>query len=229
MAWNWKRELPMLVLIVAGFVVSMVLWSRLPEQVPVHFTVRGEADGYASRVVGLLLMPSSNLLLYGLFWVLPTIDPGRRNYANFVGAYGAMRMGIVALLFGSHVVMLVVGTGTVVSVNLIMMLSAGVLFLTIGNVLGKVRPNWFIGVRTPWTLSSKRSWDKTHRVAGRSMVFLGLLLMALAWVTESWTTYVVIAATLVCAVGTVVYSWWVWHTDPNPTAPAGTDADPETA
>jgi len=102
------------------------------------------------------------------------------------------------------------------------------MFLMLGNVMGKIRPNWFVGVRTPWTLSSKTSWTKTHRLAGWLFIGMGLLAFAWALVQTTWMFVAMMAVDVACAVLIVVYSYLVYRTDPLRSSPAGTSpAGPE--
>ena len=83
-----------------------------------------------------------------------------------------------------------------------------------GNLMGKLRPNWFVGVRTPWTLSSKMSWNKTHRLAGWMLMLMGLLLAALAVFRTTWMLVVMVAVDVVCLAWMVIYSYLVYRRDP---------------
>ena len=101
-------------------------------------------------------------------------------------------------------------------------LAVGAMFFVMGNVLGKLRPNWFFGVRTPWTLSSKLSWNKTHRLAGWVFVLGGLLLMAAGLVGTPTAMGIAFAVLMAGVLGAVTYSYFVWRSDPDRVPPAGT-------
>lgn len=98
----------------------------------------------------------------------------------------------------------------------------GALLVAIGSVLGKVRPNWFVGIRTPWTLSSKLAWTKTQRLGGWLLIAEGLIVMATGLLGGAWALGASLVAMVVGASWTVVYSYLVWRADPDKTAPAGT-------
>ena len=102
----------------------------------------------------------------------------------------------------------------------------GGLFVVLGNLLGKVRPNWFVGIRTPWTLSSKLAWDRTHRAGGWVFVLLGVLTMATAVLHAGWALRVLGVAGVASLLGLVVYSYVLWRRDPEKTPPAGTQPAP---
>jgi uncharacterized membrane protein len=113
--------------------------------------------------------------------------------------------------------------GAAVDISRMTGLLVGALFFLVGNLMGKIRPNWFVGVRTPWTLSSKRSWTRTHRFAGWVFVVGGLCFMG-AGVFRAHVMWNVAAGLLVAGIiATVVYSYLVWRTDPDRVPPAGTE------
>ncbi len=219
---SWRSELPLLLLLAAMFVLAAVTWSTAPAQIPVHWGLKGNVDRYAGRLEGLLLQPVLAAFVYALMLVLPKIDPGRANYARFSGAYYAIRasaLAVMALIYG--VIHLVIRGYAIDMPRTVGLLVGGILFV-LGNLLGKIRPNWFVGVRTPWTLSSKLSWTHTHRVAGWVFIFGGIAVMA-AGIFQ--TVFAVGVAAVVMGggiAGTVIYSYLVWRRDPNRVPPAGT-------
>jgi uncharacterized membrane protein len=103
----------------------------------------------------------------------------------------------------------------------------GVLMLGIGAVLGKIRPNWFVGIRTPWTMSSKQAWVKTHRLGGFMFIALGLLFIVTGLVDVRWSSYLTIGGILTVVVILTAYSYWVWRSDPEKLAPVGTQPNDE--
>ena len=103
-----------------------------------------------------------------------------------------------------------------------MLLSMGVVFLVLGAVLGKVRPNWFVGVRTPWTLSSKLSWTHSQRAGGWMFVGLGLATFPAAFLPGPWNLAVVLGGALLATAWLLLYSYFVWGRDPDRVPPAGT-------
>ena len=113
------------------------------------------------------------------------------------------------------------------NIDFVVTSAVGLLFLVLGNFMGKIRPNWFVGIRTPWTLSSKLSWVKTHRLAGRLFVVMGLLFFMLALFRQPWVVAALVSALVVCLVWMVVYSYLVWRKDPDRVPPAGTTANGE--
>lgn len=227
MKLSWRIELPQLVVIAAMFAAAAWSWSRVPDQIPTHWNLRGEIDGYGSKPVGLLLLPSIVAGTYLLMLLVPLVDPGRANYRNFAKAYNAFRIVLVLFLGVVYVVGLLAAFGQHVDMTMVMFLALSALFLVIGNFMGKIRPNWFVGVRTPWTLSSKLSWDKTHRLAGWLFGLMGVVFGVTAFVETTWMFIAAFGVTGICVVWMVVYSYFVYRRDPHRLPPAGTTPESE--
>ena len=220
MRTNLRIEVVQWVLIGVMFVLAVVLWTSAPDRIPVHWGPSGEPDRYGGKVEGLLVLPLLTLGVYLLMLLLPKVDPRRDNYAAFGGAYATIRLSTVvfmALLYGL-VILWVVGIRPDFAV--VIPVLVGGLFVVIGNLLGKIRPNWFVGVKTPWTLSSRRSWVKTHRMAGWIFVLLGLTSMILGLAGVTWAVAAVPVAVLLCIAWLLVYSYLVWRSDPEKTSEA---------
>jgi uncharacterized membrane protein len=221
---NWKLELPQIALLGVMALISAVAWSFAPDRVPIHWNLQGEVDGYGGKAVGLLLTPAIAAGLYLLLLFIPRIDPGRANLENSMKPYNAIRLAMMVFLTALHIVCVYAALGGRVSMNLFMGLAVGALFFVIGNYMSKLRPNWFAGVRTPWTLSSPLSWTKTHRAAGPVFMAMGLGMVVLGLVPRGWTLAIVLSLDAVAVIGLVVYSYIVWRSDPNRISPAGVTA-----
>jgi uncharacterized membrane protein len=219
---TWRIELVQLALILAMFVVAAVSWSYVPDRVPVHWNLQGEVDGYGGKFLGLLLVPLLTLGLYLLLLLLPRLDPGYVNYQSFAGAYNLIRVSLVVFEAALYGVLVLAALGQPLDVGALVTLGTGALLVVLGNVMGKIRPNWFVGVRTPWTLSSKLSWSKTHRLAGWVLMMLGPLVALTGILRAEWFLVFTLAVGAVSVAGLVVYSYLVYRTDPNRVPPAGT-------
>lgn len=228
MRTTWRHELPQLLVIAAMFVAAIVTLPTAPETVPIRWNLQGQVTGYAHPVFALFFPPLLALAIYLALRFLPLIDPGRANYASFAGAYALVRWVILLFLVAVYALIHLALRGIPVEVGLIMPLALGILFVLLGNVMGKLRPNWFIGIRTPWTLSSKRSWTRTHAVGGRVFVGIGVVffLSALARGLDAARASTLLPITIAIAMAGVlylaVYSYLVWRSDPERIPPAGT-------
>ena len=170
--------------------VSAWAWTQLPAgaQIPIHWGFDGTVDGYAPKEVGLLLLPLLTAGLAGLLAMIPRFEPRRANLERSGKAYGATWVVIVSLLGAIHVLAVAVALGAGLDVTRLILIAVGVVFGVIGNYLPKVRPNYLMGIRTPWTLASDLSWVRTHRLGGRLFVVEGLVLIALGAVSYTHLT-----------------------------------------
>lgn len=205
--------------IVAMLAISAWAWPQIPDaaQVPVHWGLDGRPDGFAPKAAALLGMPALALGIAALLAIVPRVEPRRENLARSAGAYRIVASAVLVVLAVVHATAVVASTGREVDVAAAVAASVGLLFAVIGNYLGKVRSNFMFGLRTPWTLTSERSWNRTHRLAGRLMVLLGLAIVVA--VVIGWRgalLFAVLGAGLAAVVvGTFVYSYRVWRDDPD--------------
>jgi uncharacterized membrane protein len=185
-------------------------------RVPIHWDAAGQPDGYAPAALSFLFMPVIMGALVALFVAIPRIEPRAGNLARSASAYQAISIAVLVLLTGIQAMIVLAGTGHPVDVNLVVGLGIGALFVVIGAVLGSVRSNFMVGVRTPWTLTSELSWQRTHRLTGRLFMGLGLILVVLAVVGRSEALFaVLIGGIVLILVVAFVYSYRVWRDDPD--------------
>lgn len=217
MRTNLRIEAIQWALIGAMFVLAAVVWPSAPDQIPVHWGLSGEPDRYGGKIEGLLLLPLVTLGVYFAMLLLPRVDPRRANYALFEGAYAVIRLSAVVFLGLVYGLILLWVRGVELDVAVVVPVLVGALFVVIGNLLGKIRPNWFVEIKTPWTISSRRSWVKTHRMAGWTFVLLGLAFVVLGFTGQAWAIPALVAATIGSVLLLFVYSYLVWRSDPERT------------
>jgi uncharacterized membrane protein len=201
---------------------AAIVWPHVPEQIPTHWNIQGQPDGYSGKLFGLLIFPALAFGLYLLLMFAPRLDPGYRNYQNFAGTYLAIRVSVLCFMVAVDGIIVLGALGRPVDVNAGTCVAVGVLFVILGNFMGKIRPNWFAGVRTPWTLSSKTSWNKTHRQAGWLFIAMGVLIGVAGFVQTVWMFALTGVFFIGCMVWLVVYSYLVYRTANDHTSPAGT-------
>jgi uncharacterized membrane protein len=148
--------------------------------------------------------------MWALMKILPRIDPRGSNYAKFGGAFEAIIISLMLFMLGMHFVVLRAALGYPVQIDRVVPIGVGLLLIVIGNLLPRARPNWFVGIRTPWTLSSDRVWEKTHRFGGRVFVAGGILITITALVWVPWAHVVLFAAMVLIASSVLIYSYIEW-------------------
>jgi len=214
MKTDWRIELAMLLVIAAMFLAALIVWPTAPESIPVHWNAAGEVDRYGGRFEGLLVLPLMGLGIYLLMRYLPNVDPGRVNYARFGGAYTAIRAGVLLVMAGIYAMVIAWVLKAPVDMSRAVPVAVGALFMLFGAVLGQVKPNWFVGIRTPWTLSSTESWTRTHRLGGWLFMALGVLFAVTGALKLGSFGFVVIGAAVAVVAVLVIYSYFVWRSDP---------------
>jgi uncharacterized membrane protein len=199
------------VMAVLAALLSAVAWTRLPQQVPVQWNLDGEPDRFAGRLVAALLIPAVMLVLWALMRWLPTIDPRRQNYASFSRAYELTVNAVLGAMLVIHAVSLGLALGYPLPVQRIAPVVVGSLLVVIGLFLPQARPNWWFGIRTPWTLSSDRVWERTHWLGGRLMVGAGVLVVLSAALPPRPGFVVFMTAVVGSSLLSLVYSYLVWR------------------
>ena len=193
-------SIPALVLVLGA---TALVYRDLPDIIPIHWNAAGEADRYGARVTIFLLPLIMGMML--LLWpVLPTVSPDKFRVEGFSDTWWFSGMVVVALFAYIQGVQLAAVTHGALDIGRALFGGIGIAFVLLGNVLGKVKRNFWLGVRTPWTLASDRVWYSTHRLAGKTMVTGGLVVLAAA--LAGLPPYVSTAALLAGALVPVVYS-----------------------
>jgi uncharacterized membrane protein len=198
-----------LILAAVGLLVSAYHWSELPDPMPTHWDLHGHPNGYSPRWVGASLLPATIVALSLLWVVLYRISPVGYGLQRFQGAVGSTSFALNVFFLLMHLEALrAARTGTPLSVGLTTF-GIGAVFLVLGNVMGKLRRNFFFGVRTPWTLADEEVWGRTHRLAGRVFVATGLLVMLLSLVGSHPLLWV--PALMVAGLVPAVYSYLLYR------------------
>lgn len=165
-----------LMLIAAAALAGLLLWERLPDQMASHWNINDQVDDYMPKFWGVFLMPLVTLGMFLLFLLIPSIDPLKANIAKFRETFNTFLALIIAFMIYMHGLTLAWSLGYQgFKMSMAMLPFMGVLFIFIGYLLKRAKRNWFIGIRTPWTLSSDRVWDETHRLGSALFMASGAL------------------------------------------------------
>lgn len=206
-----RKLLPGLVAVLLAVGFGIWAYPQLPAEVPTHFDINGVANGWSSRGVAALIMPGLGIVLLVVFVVLPGIDPRSANYSKFGSTYWIVANSVVILLAGIHVVVLGKALGWSIDVTRVVGLGLGGLLVLLGNLMTRLRPNWFMGIRTPWTLSSDTVWRRTHRFGGVAFVLAGLGVLAATVARSTLALYSAVGLTGAAGLSSVVYSYVIWR------------------
>lgn len=201
-------------------------WMNLPtlDQYPVHWNAEGVVDRYGSKMevlFALTMMPLSAAFTFAIFAFIPKIEPIRANIdANsrpysYIWIFTMMMLAGISGFISYSYANMQTNTGTSKVPISFLIIGMSVFFIFFGNIMGKFKRNFFVGLKTPWTLMSDLSWDKTHRLAGRMFVGAGLLsLLSTFFMKPESALYLLIGSSLAITLFAVVYSFVVWKNDP---------------
>ena len=183
-----KKNLPKLIITslitLIPIVIGLILWDKLPDPMPVHWDVNGEADGYASKIQAVFLMPLMFVVFQWICVLGTNLDPKKYNINDKIFTLVLWIIPVISLL--CNLLVYATATGHDVSVEVIMPLFMGALFVLIGNYLPKCKQSYTVGIKLPWTLNDEENWNKTHRLAGFIWVLCGIIIMATAFLGVFW-------------------------------------------
>lgn len=195
-----------LVLLIVPFVLIAAFWAEIPDIIPTHFNIQGEADRFGDKVPYIFLMPALNLFTVLLMVVLPSIDPKKRISINQRG-YNSFMLILVVFFFVLFLLMFSQIMGLDLFGNYIVVVLP-LFFMMLGNYMTKVRHNYFVGIKTPWTLQSEVVWERTHRFGGRLWVGASLIMLIVGIVFNSiYPSWLGILYIAVISLLPIIYSY----------------------
>ena len=208
---SWKSELWSIIVLIIAAVSSVYFYLNFPEKVASHWNFQGQVDGYSSRGFGAFFFVGLLVFIYVLFLVLPYFDPKKERYAEFAKVYGLFRNLILTVMAIIYLMTGVYNLGYPINMGITTAFIIGLMMIAIGNYMGKIKKNWFLGIRTPWTLSSEDVWNKTHRVGGWLFMLFGACIIIAPWLPETIGTAIFIGGAVVMVLGTFVYSYLLYR------------------
>ncbi len=199
-----------LAMLLIAVTLSIVFYPTLPDPMPTHWNTSGEIDGWSPKPLGAFLMPLIMAGMVALFAALPRISPRGYPVDEQSRGYRAIELSIVAFMLCVHVVVLLASTGRRIDMAIIVPMLIGALFVVLGNYMSKMRRNFFIGIRTPWTLADEDVWYRTHRLGGRVFVAAGVALMIVPFAgAAQYAAFTAIA--IAAAFIPIVYSYVIYR------------------
>lgn len=194
------------VVILIPVLIGFLLWNQLPEQIPIHWNIQGEVDSYGSKLFSVLIMP---LFLVALHWIctlLTCADPKNKDIEGKPLTLALWICPVISLMLST--IIYITAMGHSITVEVIVPLIMGLLFVVIGNYMPKCKHNYSIGVKTPWTLNDEENWYKTHRFAGILWVAGGVLIMATSFLGSIWLFMIVLFP---MAFAPMIYSYCLYR------------------
>jgi uncharacterized membrane protein len=166
------------ILILLSVVGGAIAYPGLPDQIATHWNAAGQPDDYSSKLVGVLIGPAMGIGIWLIMWLIPIVSPKGFRTDRFMDTVAIFQVTMIAFMCAIGGIVILAGFGYEFSMDKVIGVGVGLLFVVLGNYLGKLRKNFFIGIRTPWTLASDEVWDRTHRIGGYLMMLAGIVMAA---------------------------------------------------
>ena len=182
--------------------IGLLLWNRLPEQIPSHWDINGNVDQWSSKPFAVFAFPAILLALHWICAIACTTDPKHKNYSPQMITLVLWICPVLGLVLST--LMYTAALGYPLRIEIIMPLLVGLMFLIVGNLLPKCPQTYTLGIKLPWTLASEENWNKTHRFGGKVWVGGGILTMATAFLGIFW---LLIGVLVVMVVAPTLYSY----------------------
>lgn len=196
-------------IIVLLFVVSFYLYPSLSDEIPSHWNAQGQVDDYSSKEI-IFLFPIISFLIYGLFLALPKIAVFKKNIQDFKHLESMKFMLVIMFAFLFLATVLAI-TNYYNRIILMILPIVGLLFFYIGYILPEMKRNFFIGIRTPWTLADDFVWKQTHALGGKLFMLLGVLFFLLIFIDPQYLIFLILIKVIGVVIILFSYSYWVWH------------------
>ncbi|MDD4996111.1 MAG: SdpI family protein [Patescibacteria group bacterium] len=202
-----KTKTIIFLIIILFFVVGVYFYPQMPAKMASHWNARGEVDGYLTKPWGLFLMPIISLVIALLFLLIPQIDPLKENIIKFRKYFDLFIILIVLFLFYLYILTIFWNLKIRFDFLRMMIFPLSLLFYFVGWLIEKAKRNWFIGIRTPWTLSSEGVWDKTHKLGGKLFKLAGFIVL---WgiIFKQYAVWFVVLPIISAALYLFVYSYF---------------------
>jgi len=205
-------RLGIIVALISTFAITIVMFPVMPDVVVSHWNAAGQANGHMSKVWGLFLIPLIMVGCVALFGILPRIDPLGKNYEQFRDYYEGFILVFVTFMFAIQAQIMLWGIGIQISPNHTFPVLLGILFIYLGFLIEHTEPNWFVGIRTPWTLSSTTVWNKTRERGGKLFKLAGIV-SVVGIVFQTYAIWFILIPVFAVAIYTVVYSYFLYKNE----------------
>lgn len=209
-----KVQIITLIIVLVSFMIGIYFYVQMPDQMASHWNAQGKVDGYMPKFWGLFLMPIISIGLLFLFSLILKIDPLKENIKKFRRHFDWFVMFIILFLFYVYVLTIFWNAGFRFDMGQFMIPALGMLFYYCGVLIENAKQNWFIGIRTPWTLSNEKVWDKTHHLGGKLFKIAGVLAF-LGVLLPTYTILLVVAPIISVSLYLVIYSYFEYQKEVN--------------
>ena len=196
----------MVAVIIGAFALSLFTYPSLPEQMITHWNSQGQPDGSMGKLAGAFLIPVLMAVLLSLLVLLPKIDPLKKNYSPFKVEYEWFIVALLVFMMAIHGYVILWNKGYFFSIISVMGVSMAFLMVSLSSLIRRSKQNWFVGIRTPWTLSSVGIWNETHALAGKLLWGAGVICLVSILVPR-YALWLILGAVLFATIVPAIYSY----------------------
>lgn len=187
-------------------IFTFAILGYLPDKIPMHWNISGQVDRFGSKIE-IFILPVAITTIYFIMLFIPLIDPKRANYGKFAGAYRIIRAVVVIILSAVYFASAYSALGYRIDVIRIGNLIVPFMLIGFGSVMGKLRHNYFVGIRTPWTLADEEVWNNTHQLAEKLWLIAGIIGLFASFSKGTWVTVFMFVLLITAVIVPVVYSY----------------------
>lgn len=193
-------------------IIGLALWNKLPDELPVHWGIKGNVDRLATKAEGIFIMPCLCAIIQIGVLIKLYIDPRKEQIHYKPVLVSIWIVPLITILI--NVLIYIIALGGKVSMTMAVFFIIGVMFIGLGNYMPKLKQNYTIGIKVPWTLNSEENWNMTHRMAGKLYVVAGVISIIIALLnnvlSDEVTIIIFMVVFLVTGIGSVAYSFWLY-------------------
>lgn len=208
---SFKTEWFSFSLMLISFILAVYFYQNFPAKVPSHWNINGEVDAYSGPLMGAFMVPVLMIIIYISFLLMPYLDPKKDQYIDFAPVYHKFKELILSFLFVLYFMAGLSGLGYKVNIGMYVPLMIGLMFIIMGFLFKKIKMNWFLGFRTPWTMSSEKVWSKTNKLGGQIMMISGVLMASTGFIPNTFKIIMFIIAISLLVFVLPVYSYFLYR------------------
>jgi len=201
-----KINIILVSLVLFSFGIGIYFYPQMPERMASHWNIKGEVDGYLSKFWGLFLMPIILIGVVLIYLIVPRIDPLKKNIEKFRKYFDGFIILLLLFLFYLYALTIFWNLGLKFDIGQAIIPALAILFYYCGILLEKAKRNWFIGIRTPWTLSNDMVWEKTHKIGGKLFKIAGIVAI-FGIFFQRYVLFFILAPVILVAAYTIIYSY----------------------
>ncbi|EMT40040.1 putative integral membrane protein [Thermoanaerobacter thermohydrosulfuricus WC1] len=204
-----KKDWWLIGIIILIWIFTFAIFGRLPAKIPMHWNISGQVDSFGPKH-DIFILPSIITIIYFVMLYVPIIDPKRANYGKFAGAYRMIRAVVVIILSAVYFASAYSVLGYRIDVNRMGNLIIPFMLIGFGSVMGKLRHNYFVGIRTPWTLADEEVWNNTHQLAEKLWLIAGIIGLFASFFGGTWVTVFMFVLLITAVIVPIVYSYIIF-------------------